>query len=199
MRFELFSRASHTLLPGIIAMMFVVIAVSPCFSQSSEASCDALRDKWEQTLKGLKDKMDELAEIQNTPVERIIRRPLVVQGPQTKTVARQISEAMQIKEDMLNERRKICRELVDLEEQVFGPYRDCLNDLRGGGKKEAEKIAKKRRTVLDKTVVALAEVREVEGRDSAMPYSQAWRGQDFSRRGGGWQGYQQQYRGWWGY
>lgn len=187
----------------MVTIACLLSLLSPCWSQSSEVGCEALRDKWEQIFRNLKDTLDQIDQIQNTPVERIIRRPLVVQGPQTKTVARQISEALQIKEDMINEKRKACRELLELEEQAFGPYRDCLNDLRGAGKKEVEKVAKRRRSLLDKSVVALAEVREVEGRDTVTPYSQAWRGQDFYPRGG-WPGYgygpQPQYRGgWWGY
>jgi hypothetical protein len=175
---------------------FSIFALTaPCLPQDD---CSSSRAKWEQVFQDLRGKLQEFAVIQQTPVERVIQRPLVerVEG---KTIARQVAEGLQAKEDLLNAKRQECRNVMNLENQTFNEFQGCLQNSRGTKDKDAKNFAKKRQSLIEKAVLALSEVREVEGKDGALPYSESMQ-QDPNNRSANnyWQNYQQMYRKWWG-
>jgi hypothetical protein len=188
--------------------VFFVLAVSlvtflgmstMCRAQDGEASCLAAKEHWEKVLQELKDKVNDYATVYQTPVERITQRP-IIEKTEGKTIARQISEALQVKEDLLNAKRKECRGLLEAETQAFSDFQSCLVSGKSVKDKEVKNLAKKRQSVLEKALLAISEVREVEGQDTSVPYSEAMRDQDPYRRSVNnyWQSYQQMYRRWWG-
>jgi hypothetical protein len=164
----------------------------------SQEDCASSKAKWEQLFQDLRGKLQEFATIQQTPVERIIQRPLVerVEG---KTIARQVSEGLQAKEDLLNTKRQECRNVMNLENQAFNEFQGCLQNSRGSKDKDAKGLAKKRQSLIEKAVLALSEVREVEGKDGVLPYSESMQHEPYRRSVNNyWQSYQQMYRRWWG-
>lgn len=187
----------------IIFSVFLTIFVGgthPALCQEKDPQCVALKDKWEKLHHELKEKLQGFVSIQQLPVDRIIQRPLVSNDP-AKTIARQIGDALQVKEDMLSEKRRDCFKLVDEENQLFEELQECLSSSRNAKNKDFGSLQKNRRALLDKMVMTLAEVREVEGKETILPYSEASGQGDPYRQSVNnyWQNYQQMYRRWWGY
>lgn len=180
---------------ALLAAFLVLGLCAPCWSQDD---CASSRAKWEQVFQDLRNKLQEFVTIQQTPVERVIQRPLVerVEG---KSIARQVSEGLQAKEDLLNTKRQECRNMMNLENQAFNEVQGCVQSSRGSKDKDAKNLVKKRQSLIEKAVIALSEVREVEGKDSVLPYSESMQQDPYSRNVNNyWQGYQQMYRRWWG-
>jgi hypothetical protein len=159
-----------------------------------------LKDKWERLHQELKEKLHGFVSIQQLPVDRIIQRPLVSDN-QGKTIAKQIGDALQVKEDLLGEKRRDCLKIIDEENQVFEELQECTSASRNTKNKDFASLQKNRRALLDKIVMTLAEVKEVEGRETILPYSEAASQGDPYRQSVNnyWQNYQQMYRRWWGY
>jgi hypothetical protein len=148
-------------------------------------------------LQDLKEKLDDFEAIRRTPVERLIKRPLVEAGVD-KSIARQVSEALQMKEDMLNEKRKECLNILNLEEQTFTEVERCAPVDRSGGKKDIKRLAGQRGKLIQRARTAIAETQEVEGKDGYSHYVDSWKNpSDFYGRGPGsnWQNYRQTYQG----
>jgi hypothetical protein len=185
------------LIPIFSIISFVALISPPCFAQ--DGGCSSAQMRWEQIFQELRDKIQDYSTIQQASLERLTQRP-IVDRTEGKTIARQISEAIQIKENMLNGKRKECRSLLDQEAKAFAEFQRCGNNSRGLREKEIKNLMKKRQAFVDKAAVALSEVREVEGKETGLPY-EAMRDQDPYRQSynNQWQNYQQMYRGWWGY
>jgi len=104
---------------------------------------------------------------------------------------------LQIRENILSQKRNECKEIMNQEEQLFTKLQECLKSGGTTKEKDAKNLAKWRQALIDKAVVAVAEVREVEGRETVLPYSEAR--DDYSRNNNYWQSYEQMYRRWGGY
>jgi hypothetical protein len=183
---------------GIFSVLLLLSFTAVCVAEDADSHCAVAKEKWEQIVQQLKENLKNYAAVQQTPVERIIQRP-VVERSSGKTIAKQVSEALQVKDEMLNAKRKECRNLINLENQAFSELQDC-----GKGKiakdKDLKNLVKTRQAFLEKAVVALAEVREVEGKETFSPYADAGNDPDPYNRSvnNRWQNYQQMYRQWWG-
>ncbi|MBI5570777.1 MAG: hypothetical protein HY914_12595 [Desulfomonile tiedjei] len=181
----------------VLAGMFIatlLIVSAPGRSDAQESDCAAVWQKWESVVRDLSAKVNEFSALQDTPVERITQRP-ILNGSADKTLARRIAEALQVKEEILKAKRTECQALLGLEEQAFQELQaQCQNGKNNLGK-DAKKLVKQRTALLEKVTVTIADVREVEGRESGFPYS-AGVGQQQENY---WQSYQQMYRRWWGY
>ncbi len=178
--------------------VMLICAEMSALAQGPDSDCAQLKDRWEQLYSEMKEKVDGFGAVEQTPIEQIIKRPLVDPN-EHKTIAAQISEALKVKEDLLAGQRKELRNLLNTENKVFGELQHCLQMDKSAKRKDAGNIQKKRRALLDKVVVTVAEVKEVEGRETVMPYSEA-SGQDQYRRSvnNQWPNYQDSRR-WWGY
>lgn len=168
-----------------------------CLDKDSQ--CSKLRGKWENLYAELKDKLNMFISLQQQPVEKIIQRPLLVSSS-GKTIARQIAEALQVKEDLLAEKRRDCRKLMEAEKQAFEELEQCLGLLRNKSK-DVVALEKNRKSLVEKALTTLAEVKEVEGRETILPYAEATGQVDRYRQSlnNYWQSYEQNYRRWWGY
>ena len=58
---------------------------------------------------------------------------------------------------------------MNAESKVFGELQHCIQMDKSAKHKDAGAILKKRRALLDKVVITVAEVKEVEGRETVMP------------------------------
>jgi hypothetical protein len=183
-------------IPIFSIISLVALTSPPCFAQDG---CSSAQMRWEQIFQELRDKIQDYSTIQQASLERLTQRPLV-DRTERKTIARQISDAIHIKEEMLNGKRQECRSLLEQEAKAFAEFQRCGDNSRGLRNKEVKNLIKKRQAFVDKASVALTEVREVEGKDTGYPY-EAMRDQDPYRQSynNQWQNYQQMYRGWWGY
>jgi hypothetical protein len=181
----------------IFSLILVLTLDSPGFSEGPDASCVAAKQRWEEILQALKEKLQIYASIQQTPAERIVQRP-ILDVRANKTIAKQISDALEAKEEVLNAQRKECRNLLNLESQVFAEVQECM-DLRHAKDKNVKNMIKNRQALVDKAVVTIAEVHEVEGKETFVPYD-AMNEPDPYRRSVNnyWQNYMQMYRRWWG-
>jgi hypothetical protein len=181
----------------IVALLSVLSIVDSRSAFSQNGDCPAARTKWEGVFQELRLKLQEFQAIQQTHVEKIVQRPLIDRSD-GKSIARQVSQALQVKEDMLSARRKDCLNLLNAEAQAFNEYQDCV---AGGRDKEFKNIAKKRQGLVEKGQVTISEIQEVEGKDTIIPYSDAMNDQDPYARSVNnyWQNYQQMYRRWWGH
>ncbi|MFH0960630.1 MAG: hypothetical protein V1897_18235 [Pseudomonadota bacterium] len=183
----------------LVVSLVVVLGVNgKVLAQGADSDCSRLKAEWEQLYQVMKDKVDSFAVLEQSPVERIIKRPIVNPNEST-TIAAQVSAALQIKEDLLTAQRTEMRNLMNSEVKVFNQLQHCVQTDKSSKNKDAANISKKRRALLDKMNVSLAEVKEVEGRETVMPYSEA-AGQDQYRRSvnNQWPN-QDPYRRWWGY
>jgi len=182
----------------ILVSSFVIL-LGPSVSYSQDSECASARAKWEQIFENLRAKLQEVSNIQQTPVERIIGRPIIERTGE-KTIARQVADALQVKEDLLNNKRKECRTLMNFEAQAFGEFQDCIQRFRASKEKDGKNLGKKRQALLDKAIVILSEVKEVEGKEGVLPYSEAMHQDQYSRSVNNyWQNYQNMYRRWWGH
>ncbi|MGO9567811.1 MAG: hypothetical protein ACLP5H_09750 [Desulfomonilaceae bacterium] len=186
--------------PFVLVFSFILLATlsSPCLSQDGD--CSSAQMRWEQLFQELRDKIQDYSTIQQTSLERLTQRP-IVDRTEGKTIARQISEAIQIKEEMLNGKRKECRSVLDLEERAFAELQRCAENGRRSKDKDVKNLMKKRQAFVEKAAIALSEVSEVEGKDTALPYVETMRDQDPYRQSvnNQWQNYMQMYRRGWGY
>ncbi len=180
-----------------LSLSFMLGSVRSGLSEETDPACAAHMAKWEQIMQDLQEKFNAYATIQHTPSERIVQRPLVEAG-QGKTIAKQISEALQAKDDLLSSKRKECRNVLDLESQAFDELRGCTENRKSSKNKDVGKLAKKRRGLVDKITLAISEVREVEGRDSGLVYNEGMQDPYGRSLNSYWQNYQQMYRRWWG-
>lgn len=181
----------------LAAALFLCLWITEGIAQSSDASCTSPRDGWEKAVKDLQDNLQAYSAIVQTPVERIIQHPLV--DPRAgKTIAAQIAEALQVKEDLLSAKRKECRSILDIEKQAYTELEKCVEQDRKKNK-DLGKLAKQRRSIIDKAILLISEVREVQGEETYSPYSQSAGYYDPYRGGNGnYQNYQQNYGRWWG-
>lgn len=189
-------------MPVTLGCVLVLLAAlgSPCQSQGTDAACSAAMDRWAAVYQQLEHKLAEFSTLQQTRAESIVQHPMF-QPSEGKTIARQISDALQAKEELLNGKRRECRDTLAAEERAFAELQACIGNGKEARTKDAKRLVKQRNALLEKAGVVLAEVKEVEGKDSNMPYTEAMRGQQDYNRGaaGYWQNYQQMYRRWWGY
>lgn len=183
----------------IVFLLILVFAMnSPGFSDDSDVRCMAAKDRWEKILQELKDKLQSYTSIQQTPVDRILQRPALSSSEEDKTIAKRISEALEAKEEILNAKRKECRNLLNLESQVYAEVQECMN-RRNSKDKDLKNLAKNRQGLIEKAVVAIAEVREVEGKETFVPYDTMGDPDPYRRSVNNyWQNYQQMYRRFWG-
>jgi hypothetical protein len=184
-----------------ISMVLVLATCAPGMAQSSGSSCASAVERWTRITQQLEEKINELNKIQQVPVERIVQRPLL-EGPPGKTMAQRISDALQVKDDLINVKRRECHDVLALEGQLFSDAESCLSEGRDSRNKDAKKLLKHRSALVEKAAMALADVKEVEGKETGMPYSEVMRDPQNGNRGGPngyWQSYQQMYRRWWGY
>lgn len=181
-----------------LCLLLILCDKNSALAQDRETDCEQVKGQWEQLYQDMKDKLDGFTSLEQTPIERIIKKPIVNPGS-SETIAAQISHALQVKEDLLISKRKELRNLINVETKLFSELQHCLQAEKSSRHKDAPNILKKRKALLDKAVITMAEVKEIEGRETVMPYSEA-AGQDQYRRSvyNQWQN-QGQYRGWWGY
>jgi len=184
----------------VASFIFVVILAMSTQGMclDKDGQCSAAREKWEKLHQELKDKLNGFVSIQQQPVEKIIQRPLLT-TTSGKTIARQIAEALQVKEDLLAEKRLDCRKLMEAEKQAFDEVEQCMGPLRNSKNKELAALEKSRKALLEKAVTTLAEVKEVEGRETILPYAEATGDRYRQSVNNYWQSYEQNYRRWWGY
>ena len=184
--------------PIFSLILLVALIGPPCYAQSGD--CSSAQMSWEQIFQELRDRIQDYSTIQQASLERLTQHPLV-DRTEGKTIARQISEAIQIKEEMLNGKRKECQSLLDREGQAFAELERCGENSRGSKDKEFKNLIKKRQAFVEKAAIALSDVREVEGKETTIPYDEVMRDQDPYRQSvnNQWQNYQQMYRRWWGY
>ncbi len=183
----------------VILLLGLLVMTSTTWAQESDSQCLILQDKWEQSYQQVKELVDKLTLVEQTPVEKITKKPMVsaIKG---KTIAAQVSDALSEKEELLKSMRKETRSLLTVENKTFNEMQQCLRSAKASKNKEINNVTKKRKALLDKALVCLAEVKEVEGKETVIPYTEAY-GQDAYRRSvnNQWQNYQGAYRGYWGY
>ena len=177
-------------------MLLLLIHVVPVSAQEVDPQCMPLKSRWEQAYQEIKDRLDKFNALEQTPVEKITNKPLV-SATKGKTIAAQVSEGLAEKEELLKSIRKETRNLMGSENKLFNELQQCSQSVKSSKNKDFSNIVKKRKALLDKALVCLTEVREVEGKETVMPYTEA-SGQDAYRRSvnNQWQNYN---RGYWGY
>jgi hypothetical protein len=180
----------------LILALLSMISVVPCRCETVE-KCDGIRERWEENLNNLKDKIQEISTVQQTSAARLADNSTV--EPNTlRTIAKQIGDALQVKDNILSRKRRECRETMNQEEQLFNELLECTQGGKNTKDKDVKNLLKKRQALIDRAVISLAEVREVEGRETVLPYSETR--DDYSRSVNNyWQSYQQMYRRWGGY
>ena len=107
------NRRGHSL-PVTLGCVLMLVAMCglPCLSQGADVACNAAMDRWSAVYQQLEHKLAEFSTLQQTRVENIVQHPLF-QPTAGKTIAKQISDALQAKEELLNEiGRASCRERV---------------------------------------------------------------------------------------
>lgn len=159
-----------------VAMFALVVAGGPSWARDPDPECSTVLERWERITHDLRVKLDELRNVQRTPMERMIDRPLIESGT-NKSIARQVADALQVKDDLLKKIRKECRTLLDTENELFARAERCLEADTGSKKSEGKRLSKQRTAVIQNALAAIAEVREVEGKDSYTQYMDPWRGQ----------------------
>jgi PBP1b-binding outer membrane lipoprotein LpoB len=181
---------------SVIALLFTFISIN--FASSQELECAAVKGKWEQAFNDLRTRFQEFTTIQQTPVDGLTQKP-IAERTDGKTIARLVSEALQAKEEMLNAKRKDCRNLMNSENQAFNELQECGQTGKGSKDKDLKNLAKKRQSFVEKTALTLSEVKEVEGKESAS-YAEGYQSDPYRRSvNNSWQNnYQQMYRRWWG-
>lgn len=189
----------NRVIPVVIFLVISVLCLGArCLAEDPDKRCDAVQDRWEKLMSDLKNKLKDYEGLRRTPLQQIVRHPLV-DSSAGKTIAKQISEAIQVKEDLLGAKRKECLSILNLESSAFREFEQCFHDGQAtkSDRRHFKKIDRQRRALIDKVYTSISEVRAVEGSETVLPYSQAY--QTPNRRDNYyWQYYQQMQRGYWG-
>ncbi len=202
---------SNTSRRAVIFLALVVSALTmapsgPSYSQETGPVCASVVGPWEQVYRDLKAKLAELKSLEQAPASRFINRPLV--DLQTdKTIAKQVSEALEAKEALLETRRKECQQLVELEKTLFNKAGPCLQAADAASKrsrnaKNSSRNIKERNSLLNEVFMASVNVREVEGREQFYPEEGGYPPNAMDPAAGqgqrsAWQNYMNMYRGFW--
>ena len=182
----------------VTAVVMVLASGQSARPQETDPDCAALRDRWEQVFHELKLKTDDFEATRRIPLDRIVQRRLVETGT-GKTIARQVSEAIQAKEGILDAKRKECVNLMNLENQAFNELERCGQERKGLKKKDTfQQLASKRRALIQRVQTTIAEVREVEGKDTYAQYGDLWRAQPDAYNRGADNYWQRMNQGYWG-
>ncbi|MDQ7784199.1 MAG: hypothetical protein RDU20_15040 [Desulfomonilaceae bacterium] len=191
-------RGRSMAIAAVTCVMVLLGSGKECFSQDPTSQCDELRTTWERLVEDLRNNLNNYLALQKAPLEQVIQRPLVDRS-EGKTIARQISEAIQAREKLLSAKRKECRNILNLEDKAFAEFEECsMKDAADRKDKRAfAQILRQRKSLVDKAVLSITEVRSVEGRETVIPYSQAYQ-DPYRAPENYWQNYQQMYRGYWG-
>lgn len=190
---SVFQGLFRLVVPLVLLLMINAVPVS---AQEVDTQCMPIKGRWEQAYQEIKDRLDKFNALEQTPVEKITNKPLV-SATRGKTIAAQVSDGLAEKEELLKSIRKETRNLLGSENRLFSELQQCAQSVKSSKNKDFSSIVKKRKALLDKALVCLTEVREVEGKETVMPYTEA-SGQDAYRRSvnNQWQNYN---RGYWGY
>lgn len=181
----------------LAAFIAALVAATPALCQESDPQCAAVKAKWEQAIKDLKEKVDEYEAAQRIPLEKIVQRPLVERDVE-KTIARQVSEAIEAREAILNAKRKECLNALNLEDQIYATFEQCFQKGQRSKNKQDQQLLSKRRSLVQNARIKIAEVREVEGKDHFPQYVDTWRNlQGYGDRGVA-DYWQRMYQGYWG-
>ncbi|MEW6533854.1 MAG: hypothetical protein AB1473_23695 [Thermodesulfobacteriota bacterium] len=177
----------------VVCTLFLMAVGSPSGAEGP-VSCSTALQKWDTIMDGVEKKLQEYQILQQTPLEQIIRKPLVDRN-ENKTIARQISEAIQAKEELLAERRKECLTLLNQEKDLFDQVERCS---KGDSARDREfrRLEKKRQRLVGRAVMLVAEVREVQGREDYAQYADYSRQQNYYENQ--WRNQQQMYMRSWG-
>jgi hypothetical protein len=178
-------------------MLFSTSMTAPAYGQEA---CDKARSTWEQTVERVKQGLKRYESVRATSLKKIAGRPLV-RRDSAKTIAQQIAEVVEAKEQLLAEERGRCMSLLSLEQEAFQTFAACMEQGARSGR-ALSRVKKERERLVKKALVRLAEVREVEGRETHYPqYVGSWQspGAYYRQpRYGGYGAYQQMYRQYWG-
>ncbi len=171
-------------------------------SGAEQVDCPTVLKQWEALYEDLKKSLSEYENLEKTSIKNIIERP-VVDTASTKTIAAQVAEALSVKENMLKDQRNHCRNLINLENEAFEILRSCRKrDLSAEEKRAVKKINKRRKRLIKKVQLKVAEVREVRGQEMDYSYVGYYNNQQQAphgrNAGGYWNHYQQMYQRWWG-
>jgi hypothetical protein len=157
-------------------------------------------DRWEQLVQELEQKLSGYESVRRTPVTKIIQGPLVDRAVEAP-IAKQVSEAIKIKDELLTQKRTECRKVLNLENQAFGEMESCLETRKSSERNKVKRLIKRRKRIVQKARITIADVREVEGKSYFPQYVDSWRNQsNFYGRGTNdyWRAYQQMYRQYYG-
>jgi hypothetical protein len=188
--------------PFILALTLVIAVgnTTPVLSQDTQSDCYVAMDRWEQLVQELEDQLSGYESVRRTPVTQIIQGPLVDRRVNA-TIAEQVSHAIKVKEKLLDQKRTECRKVLNLENQAFHAMEACLESNRGSEKHKIKRLKSKRKKMIKKARITIAEVREVEGKTFYPQYVDSWRNQsNFYGRGRNdyWRAYRQMYRQYYG-
>ncbi len=191
-------RSLHIHLILIATVVLAAGQLTVAVAKDVESGCDASRVRWEDTVKDLKSRISEYKAIKETPLNRVTGHALVSKDAD-KSIARQIEEAIQEKEELLSKKRRECYKALTQENEAFSVFRQCYGEAGGKNRRAVKRLDSKRLKLIKQTQIDLAEVREVEGKERHYPqYVDYWRGQPHmynGRMSDPWQYYRQLYRG----
>ncbi len=190
------------MLSVITVFLLLMVLPGPATQPVIAADCSAIETEWSEVIERLRQELAEFKKVEDTHVEKIIGRPLV-NIKASATIAEQVAEGLKVKEGILSEKRKICRKLLNREEQLFSALENCVNS------RDFRRAKRDRRKLLKNVVFTIAEVREVEGQSQYSQYAGPWWNpyaqQQYQQQYNGgaysyWPNQQQQMqrRGWWG-
>jgi len=177
---------------AVFALLLTVVA-PPCGAEAP-VSCSTALQKWDTVMDVVEKKLQEYQVLQQTSLEQVVRRPLVDRN-ENKTIARQISEAIQAKEELLAQKRKECLTLLNQEKDLFDHVERCSKG-DSAGDREFRRLEKKRQRLVSRAVVLVAEVREVQGQEDYAHYADYSRQQNYYDNQ--WRNQQQMYMRSWG-
>ena len=145
-RLQLFVQLSKCIL---FLCVILICAEMSALAQIPDSDCAELKDKWEQLYSEMKEKVDGFSAVEQTPIEQIIKKPLIDPN-EHKTIAAQISEALKVTGYLLAGQRKELRNLLNTENKVFGELQRCLQMDKSAKRRMPEIYSKKEGPYLTK-------------------------------------------------
>ena len=161
---ELNREALHVFL---IVMSALLIGILPfccnlAYTQQSQDTCEKVFEKWKDLTQNLQSKIKQFDSLQRAPARKIVGKPIVKRSS-SKTIATQVAEALHAKEAVLSKKRDECRKLLGKEERVFTSVSKCLSKDMSLKKSELKRLERSRSNLIKKTLITIAEVKEVKG------------------------------------
>ena len=183
----------------VTCLTVLVLFWSLAYGKTAKNPCSETIERWNAAKQELEAKLDQFEKLERTPASNIVG-DRVVKRSSPETIAQQVSEALQAKEAVLGKLRDSCRNAVEKQEKAFAAASQCLSAQGSSQRRSLRSLQRNHAGVVKKSLITIAEVKEVRGKEDYAFYYDPNRGGNYPLAGGPdnfWRQQQQMFMNYW--